>query len=119
MRRVLCAISTAGLLAGCGGEDQEAVLAAPLPPAGLSMRVEVAKFKYVPKTVEVRTGGTVTWTNRDSAPHTSTSDDGAMEDFDTRRYDGGERARVRFDQPGRFAYYCRFHPFMTGTVEVS
>jgi len=48
---------------------------------------------FNPNPVTVAAGSTVTWTNTDSIPHTSTSD-------------------------GTFHYHCAIHPGMVGTVIV-
>ena len=37
--------------------------------------VEIRGFKFVPDTLAVAPGDTITWTNRDLAPHTATSVD--------------------------------------------
>ena len=49
------------------------------------------------------------------ALHTATGDDEA---FDTGDLDLDEQGEVTFDEPGSYPYYCRFHAFMRGTVEV-
>lgn len=77
--------------------------------------VEIRKFKFVPATLAVSPGDIVVWRNMDIVPHTATSksdgwDSGAIEA-------GGERTSiVTSGMPG--AYYCRFHPSMTGTLVI-
>ena len=73
------------------------------------------EFEYDPETVTVPVGGEVAWTNSDKAAHTATADDGSF-DTGTLKRDGADT--VVFDEPGSFEYYCRFHAFMRGTVEV-
>ena len=63
----------------------------------------------------VSVGGTVEWSNSDSAPHTATAED---DSFDTGSLDKGDAAKITFDEPGTFEYICTFHPFMNATVEV-
>ena len=75
---------------------------------------------YVPTTVEVAAGGSVTWRNDDVAFHTVTSGaygspDGA---FDSGHMDPGEEFAVAFAEPGSVAYHCTLHPWMQGTVAV-
>ena len=77
--------------------------------------VEIVEFAYEPVDVKVRAGGTVEWTNSDTAPHTATADD---DSFDTGSLDKGDAAKITFDEPGTFEYICTFHPFMNATVEV-
>jgi plastocyanin len=68
----------------------------------------------------VRVGATVTFTNRDGAPHTVTAD-GAQ--FDSGTIAGGGTGSVTFRQAGTFRFFCRFHggangQGMSGTVTV-
>lgn len=94
-------------LAGCGGGDSP-------PAAPRTATVEIREFEYVPETVRVAAGGTVTFVNRDRASHTATAGDA----FDTGRLKRGESKRVRASKPGRVAYLCSFHPYMKAVVEV-
>jgi plastocyanin len=69
--------------------------------------------------VQVDAGTKVTWTNRDSAPHTATAaDDAQREAFDTKVIKHNASASVVFDKPGTYAYICDLHPFMKATVVV-
>lgn len=86
------------------------------PSAGATAEVTIVDFAFDPAELRVAAGTTVTWTNRDSVPHTATADDGS---FDTGTIDGGASGSHTFDAPGTFAYICTFHPNMTGTVIVS
>lgn len=73
----------------------------------------------MPERTEVAAGTKLTWTNKDSAPHTATAaDDSQREFFDTQSIRKGKSATVAFDKPGEYAYICDFHPFMKGTVVV-
>ena len=98
---------------GCGDEEGSAPDAAPM--SGEPVAVEISEFEYLPETVTVPVGGEVTWTNSDKAAHTATADDGSF-DTDTLKLDGAET--IVYEEAGTFAYYCRFHAFMKGTVEV-
>ena len=110
-------------LAGCGDDDGDgggagAGPAKPSVPAKRSAGVDIASFKVLPDRVRVRAGGTVTWTNQDKAPHSAQTDDGSTAAFDTDRLDLGERKAVELRRPGTFRYFCIYHRFMKGTVEV-
>ena len=73
----------------------------------------------MPAQMQVKAGTRVTWTNRDSAPHTATATDDAQRgSFDTKVIDKGKSASVTFTKPGTYAYHCDLHPFMHGTVVV-
>jgi plastocyanin len=73
-------------------------------------------WTYEPKVVTVKVGTKVTWTNNGAVVHTATADDGKT--FDS----GNMRAKATFSftpaAPGTFAYHCRQHPWMKGTIIV-
>ncbi len=77
--------------------------------------VEIVEFLYDPEDLTVPAGTTVTWTNQDQAPHTATAEDSS---FDTDTLQKGDAGEVTLDDPGTYAYYCRFHRFMEATVTV-
>ena len=100
------------LLAGCGGGDDGNPNADSASPASLT--VNIADFKFLPNETTVKLGGTVTFVNRDKAPHTAET-----AAFDTGRLDRGDSKQIRLDKPGTYEYFCDFHRFMTATVEVA
>ena len=110
-----------GVVIGCGGGEEPTTAAAETTTteetsAQETDAIEISDFKFDPEPVAVDTGTEISWTNGDQAPHTATADDSS---FDTGTLDRGDDATVKFDEPGTYSYYCRFHPFMKGTVEVS
>jgi plastocyanin len=76
---------------------------------------------FDPSPVKVKAGGTVTWTNNDSMPHTATSGKDAKPDgtFDSKTLAQGKSFSFKFEKAGEFPYYCQIHPTMVGTVSVS
>lgn len=80
-----------------------------------SASVDIADFAFGPSSVTITAGGTVTWTNSDSASHTATGDGGS---FDTGTIASGGSGSITFDTPGTYTYFCSIHPDMTGTVVV-
>jgi plastocyanin len=111
-----CALIAAGA-SGCGDDEEEpatSTTTAAAEPAATD-RVEITDFKYDPEMVAVDARTKLTWTNRDRAAHTATADDGS---FDTGTLNLDDKGAVTLDEPGTYAYYCRFHPFMKATVEV-
>lgn len=84
----------------------------PAPPGA----VEIVGFAYEPDAIEIVAGTTITWTNRDPAAHTVDSEVGELSSDSIRQ---GATFELRFDTPGTYAYFCAFHPFMKGTVEVT
>jgi plastocyanin len=77
--------------------------------------VAIRDFAFGPRTVTIRVGDTVTWTNRDSIAHSATARRGT---FDTGLIPGGRSRSIRFTVAGTYRYICTPHPSMTGTVIV-
>jgi plastocyanin len=95
-----------------GGDGGGGAAAAPAAPAGGSL--EISGFQF--GTTTVGAGGQVSVSNRDGAPHTVTSDDGA---FDSGQVaGGGTGAFVAPAQPGTYGFHCEIHPDMSGALTV-
>jgi len=76
---------------------------------------------YIPATVTIDVGGTVTWSNDDTAAHTVTSGtpDGEVGTlFDSSLFMVDAVWSHTFDEAGTFPYFCMVHPWMAGTVIV-
>jgi plastocyanin len=84
--------------------------------ASSNASVEVRDNAFVPSTVTINVGETVTWTTTGSNPHNVHFQDGyaGAPDLAT----GWTRTRG-FDTPGSFPYRCDLHSNMTGTVTVN
>ena len=90
-------------------------LASPNLVVAANQSVKIVDFGFQPSAVTVTAGEVVTWQNTGSAEHTITADDGT---FDGGPLAKGEQFAHLFDTAGTFAYHCRIHPSMTGTVTV-
>jgi len=77
--------------------------------------VRIARLAFDAKTLRVRVGTTVRWTNEDQLQHSVTADNGA---FDSGLIEPGRSYERVFDRPGDYAYHCTPHPFMTGHIIV-
>jgi len=76
---------------------------------------------FIPSTVVITVGGTVTWENTDTAAHTSSSGtpaDGPDGVFDSSLIISGGSYSVTLDDEGTYPYFCMVHPWMEGTVIV-
>ena len=92
-------------------------------PSGTSVPgCEETNECYIPATVSINAGDTVSWSNDDSAAHTVTSGsaaDGPSGKFDSSLLIAGGTFEHTFDSSGTEDYYCMVHPWMTGSVKVS
>jgi plastocyanin len=84
--------------------------------AAAAARVTIRALKYSRQTIQIRTGETIEWANDDLTPHTVTSEGG--DDLNSGSIDPGGSWRHTFSSPGRFPYFCTFHPEMKGVVVV-
>ena len=76
---------------------------------------------YDPSTVTISAGGTVTFVNSDTAPHTVTSGtatDGPDGVWDSSLIMMDMSYSVTLDSPGTYDYFCMVHPWMQGIVIV-
>ncbi|MGZ8607239.1 MAG: cupredoxin domain-containing protein, partial [Actinomycetota bacterium] len=77
--------------------------------------IVIEGFAFNPSTITVSGPTEVTITNNDSASHTFTLDDGSIDE----EIGAGESTSVTIDVSASTGFVCRFHPQMTGTVEVA
>jgi manganese oxidase len=106
-----------------------AVATGDLPLLG-DTEMDIVGFAFEQPVVRVKAGSTVTWTNRDEAPHTVTSgrptDAPASRAFDsTGMAEGGMEMLMQgdswsftFDEPGEYEYFCLPHTAMVARVIV-
>ena len=118
-------LATAAVMAACNSDATSTPTATPLPAAtptpeaakegGVS--ADIVNFTHQDLVVSV--GTAVTWVNRDSASHTSTSRVGSPGRWNSRGLRMGESFTFTFNEPGTYQYFCSIHPRMTGTVTVN
>jgi len=76
---------------------------------------------FIPSTVVITAGGTVTWENVDNAAHTASSGTAAGGPdgvFDSSLIMASGSYSVTLDDAGTYPYFCMVHPWMSGTVIV-
>ena len=117
---VCLSLAASAVLLGCGsdsgaGTDQPSSASA-TAGASAAKAMTIKDYIYKPASITVPKGTTVTFTNRDSTPHTATSKESGV--FESGSIDTGKSGEVRLEKSGTFAYYCLFHPFMKGTIVV-
>lgn len=82
----------------------------------MAASVRIINFAFSPRALSVRVGTRVTFTNRDMTTHTVTADGGL---FNSGNLPSGQSVSFTFTGRGSFAYHCRIHPNMTGTISVT
>ncbi len=80
-----------------------------------SHSINIQNFAFSQASLTVKKGDTIVWTNKDSAPHTVTWDNGGQSSGTLKKGDGYD---FIFDTAGTFSYYCAFHPSMKGKIIV-
>ena len=81
-----------------------------------TVSVSIVDYAFNAATVHIKVGQTVTWTNTGQQPHTATANDGS---FNTPTLSNGQSASHTFNKAGTFAYICKIHPNMKGTIVVA
>ncbi len=82
---------------------------------GKTAHLKIADYAFLPPSVTVTAGTSITVTNTDSTAHTATARSGA---FDSGTLKPGQTAHFTLSKPGSYIFYCQFHAFMTGTIKV-
>ena len=77
--------------------------------------VVIDKMKFGPVPATVRAGDVILWVNRDLFRHTATARNRSF-DVDLAP---GAKARTRVKAGGAVAFYCKYHPGMTGKLSIS
>ncbi len=103
----------AGLLLSSGSANDED--ATPTVLDDLAVTIDIRDFQFRPPNLSVPAGATVTWVNRDEAPHDQKARD---ETWKTNLLQRDEESVITFDEPGMWEYFCTIHPYMTATLTV-
>jgi plastocyanin len=102
--------------ASAGGASPAAAACTKAASMG-AVQVTIENFKFSPEPIKAKVGDTISWTNKDSTPHSAALDDGSCA-TDTLSKDA--EGNLTFSAPGTYPYHCAIHPTqMKGTIEVS
>ncbi|HEU5227200.1 MAG TPA: plastocyanin/azurin family copper-binding protein [Ktedonobacteraceae bacterium] len=85
---------------------------APLTPAN---NIAIVGFAFSKKTLTVKVGTKITWTNDDPSIHTVTADNGA---FGSSPLAPGGTFSFTFTKAGTYSYHCKLHATMKATIVV-
>jgi len=115
---IVLAIAACSGAAGPTGPAVAPSAASAQAPAGASgsNAVAIKDLAFNPASITVKSGTKVTWTNNDSVTHTVTLDDNSV---DSGNVTAGSTYDHIFAAVGSFAYHCKIHPSMLGTVVVT
>jgi plastocyanin len=112
--KFLLIICTALLLGLSACKDDVTDPGSDSPPAN---QVWMRGNTFVPASITVESGTTITWVNKDGVLHTTTSS-AAPPLFDSGNMSRDETFTYTFESTGTYSYLCKLHPGMTGTVIV-
>ena len=127
MTRTLCVLLALGAaaLAGCGSGGSSTSTSAPaastaaapaVPSTGKAVSVTMKNIQFSPKSVTVKVGDSIKWTNEDSVAHNVVADGGAFKSDD---FGKGSVFIYKATKPGTIKYVCTIHPGMDGTLTVT
>ncbi|MBN8733182.1 MAG: cytochrome P460 family protein [Acidobacteria bacterium] len=84
--------------------------------SGAVPNIVMTSYRFLPNTLTVKKGTTVTIVNEDAPAHTVTDDfPGGM---DSGRMKFGRAITLRFTETGEFNFHCTIHPSMRGKIVV-
>ncbi len=81
---------------------------------GSGTAAEIKGFAF-PTGLTVKAGGSISWTNGDTAPHTVTFDDGTC----STPVAPGTTVTVQYTTAGTHPFHCSVHPNMKSSLDVS
>lgn len=101
------------VVAGCGGSTT--TTGGPATSSAGGPQVIMKNIAYIPSTLTIKVGQTVTWVNQDSTQHDVVANKG---EFKSGLFNQGGTFSFTFTKAGTYPYYCSIHPNMTGTTIV-
>jgi plastocyanin len=110
-------------ICGCTSSGPSASPATTQTQVPGTMTVNIENFAFIPASITVPKGTTVTWVNQDTTDHQIVNDaqgsigQGTL--FTSNSLQKGAQFSFRFDTPGTYPYHCSIHPSMKATVIVT
>ena len=129
MRRILLALGAVVALsaAGCGSSNSSSTSSgssssaststAAASSSGGGVAIKMQNIAFDPKSVTVKVGQKVTWTNEDTVDHNVTSQSG--ETIKSDNFGKGATFSFTPTKAGTIKYVCTIHPGMTATLTVT
>ena len=116
LARSFVALLVVGVLgAACGGDD--APEASSGGDEGGPVTLTAANFAFSPADISAGVGDTIEFTNEDDTEHSFTSEEAGIDED----AEGGGSVSISLGdvEPGSYEYVCKYHPEMTGNLEVT
>ena len=113
--RTLVALSIAAVVAaGCGGDSGGDTAGG---AGGGSVTLSAANSAFSPPDLAASIGDTIEFNNEDDAKHSFTAEDAGIDED----AEGGESVSIPLSnvEAGTYAFVCKYHPDMKGTLEVT
>ena len=82
-----------------------------------SNKIIINNFAFSEQVINIKVNDKVTWTNKDIAQHTITSDSGS--ELNSERLSQDQSYSHTFNTPGIYYYHCDLHLGMKGKIIVS
>lgn len=79
-----------------------------------AQNIRIENFAFAPTTLTVPAGTQIVWRNFDASKHQI-----AGGEFDSNQVNRGEYWSTVVRKPGKYTYFCSFHPTMTGEIIVT
>lgn len=106
---------------------QGAAVAATMVPGASTFMGAKGSQAFSPNPINVKVGGTVTWTNKDTQAHTVVAGTGSTDPNKGKVFDSGLTTLIQpgktfshtFTAAGTIPYFCEIHPNMVGKIIVS
>ncbi len=80
--------------------------------------VTIDNYMFMPETLTIPVGGSITWVNKDSDVHAVAADDGSPVMFKSPGLDTDDKFTFTFTKAGTYLYHCTLHPHMIGKIVV-
>jgi plastocyanin len=116
---------TAALTAAATALIVPSAIAAGVGPQGKPVPVPVQTYQvqqrfvqFNPVELNLKTGDTVVWTNKETDDTTHSVVQGNGDEIDSPDIQPGQQFTWKFDFPGEWDIVCRFHPGMYLTIKV-
>lgn len=101
------------ILTGCGSKGPEQTTTTEGPAVTEKNKVIIQNFNFIPNTITIKKGETLTWVNNDANPHFILGKDFMSGDLNIR-----DSFSYTFKEAGTFQYTCSNHSEMKALVIV-